>query len=172
MPTPEELAKMKPAGRKGWALRVEASKKLASRSPFGREDRLEAAAEASEQVSDALQSDYRSVSLKVAASSSCRCLDFLSLSLSLSLFLRLCVCVRLPVCLSTCLPVYLSTCQPVCVCGLVFSFFFYSLFGFVKQGTCTDPRGVCVYLSPLFSFLFCFLSSLSYVAVWLAVSPV
>ena len=50
MPAPEELAKLKPAGRKGWALRVEASKKLASRSPFGREDRLEAAAELSEQA--------------------------------------------------------------------------------------------------------------------------
>ena len=44
-PSPEELAGMKPAGRKGWDFRVQAGKKLASRSPFGRETRLESAAE-------------------------------------------------------------------------------------------------------------------------------
>lgn len=49
-PSEEELQKMKPSGRKGWKMRVEASKKLASRSPFGREDRLEAAAELAEQA--------------------------------------------------------------------------------------------------------------------------
>ena len=49
-PTEDELAKMKPAGKKGWQFRVEAAKKLASRSPMGRESRLEAAAELAEKA--------------------------------------------------------------------------------------------------------------------------
>lgn len=49
-PSPEELAGMKPAGQKGWKLRVEAAGKLASRTPFGRESRLESAAELAEKA--------------------------------------------------------------------------------------------------------------------------
>ena len=49
-PSEEDLAKMKPAGQKGWKFRVEAAKKLASRSPMGRESRLEAAAELAEKA--------------------------------------------------------------------------------------------------------------------------
>ena len=49
-PSPEELGKMKPAGQKGWKFRVEAAKKLASRAPYGRDSRLEAASELAEKA--------------------------------------------------------------------------------------------------------------------------
>ena len=50
MPSPEDLAAMKPAGQKAWKFRVDASQKIHSRSPFGRESRLEDASELAEKA--------------------------------------------------------------------------------------------------------------------------
>ena len=50
MPSPKELAAMKPAGQKAWKFRVDASTKIHSRSPFGRESRLEDASELAEKA--------------------------------------------------------------------------------------------------------------------------